>query len=142
MADRAINAPGGSPGFDPAFVAQARGMLGAETDAFLAALDGAPALALRINPLRAGAETVSAPFADGIVPWEKTGRYIASGAKPGASIWHFAGAFYVQEASAMLPAAVLGARPGEKILDLCAAPGGKSSQIAATLRRRRSLVMS
>ena len=48
---------------------------------------------------------------------------------PGSDPLHFAGLYYIQEPSAMLPAALLGACPGERVLDLCAAPGGKSTQL-------------
>jgi len=43
-----------------------------------------------------------------------------------------AGAFWVQDAAAALPAALLHTRPGERVADLCAAPGGKTAQLAAT----------
>ena len=114
------------------FVDQMRKMLGDETPAFLHALEGAPALALRLNPRR-GAADLAEEWADGAVPWEPNGRYLRPDVKPGASIAHAAGAFYLQEASAMASAAALDARPGERVLDLCAAPGGKSTQIAAAL---------
>lgn len=132
--------PAGSSGLDPAFIDNMRALLGGETEAFLAALEKAPALSLRINPLRACSAAAAARYAEEPVPWEPNGRYIIPGTRPGASIAHFSGAFYIQEASAMLPAAILGARPGEKILDLCAAPGGKSSQIAAALAGQGLLV--
>lgn len=51
----------------------------------------------------------------------------------GNSPWHHAGAFYSQEPSAMSAVTVLDPQPGEKVLDLCAAPGGKSTQIASAL---------
>lgn len=53
--------------------------------------------------------------------------------RPGRHPWHHAGAFYVQEPSAAAPAALLGVRPGLFVADLCAAPGGKSAQLAAAL---------
>lgn len=115
-------------------------MLGDETPAFLRAMDGPPALALRLNPRRAGAEAAAAPFADGAVAWAADGRYLREGARPGAAIAHAAGAYYVQEASAMAAAAALDARPGEIMLDLCAAPGGKSTQIAAAMKDAGLLV--
>ena len=110
-------------------------LLGDEYPAFLRALEDPPALALRLNPKRAGAEDAAAAYTDGPVPWEGLGRYLArrEGMKPGGSIAHAAGAFYLQEASAMASAAALDARPGERVLDLCAAPGGKSTQIAAAM---------
>ena len=115
-------------------------MLGPEYPAFLRAMEEPPALALRLNPRRPGAEAAAAEYIEGAVPWEKLGRYLKPGARPGAAIAHWAGAYYVQEASAMVSAAVLDARPGEVILDLCAAPGGKSTQIAATMDNRGVLV--
>ena len=53
--------------------------------------------------------------------------------KLGRHPYHHAGAFYSQEPSASAPAAMLDVQPGMKVLDLCAAPGGKSSQLAAAL---------
>ena len=75
----------------------------------------------------------AAPVRPDPVPWAENGYYLLPGARPGAGLSHFCGAFYVQEASAMLPAALLDVRPGQRVLDLCAAPGGKSSQLAAAL---------
>ena len=124
------------------FVDNMQKLLGDETPAFLRALDGAPALALRLNPKRRGAEAAAAAYIDGPVPWAAWGRYLKTqtGDRPGASVAHAAGAFYLQEASAMASAAVLDARPGERVLDLCAAPGGKSTQIAAAMADRGLLV--
>ena len=140
MCDNMKNMPAGPSGLDPAFIDNMRALLGGETEAFLQALEKAPALSLRINPLRALSGAAAARYSGDRVPWEENGRYIIPGARPGASAAHFSGAFYIQEASAMLPAAILDARPGEKILDLCAAPGGKSSQIAAGLMGEGILV--
>lgn len=74
------------------------------------------------------------------VPWEKTGRYLKNESAIGAGILHEAGGFYIQEPSAMLPAAVLNPRPGEWVLDLCAAPGGKATQLASYLKGEGLLV--
>lgn len=59
---------------------------------------------------------------------------------PGRHPYHDAGVYYIQEPSAMAPAAFLGAKPGEKVLDLCAAPGGKTTQIAGRMRGEGLLV--
>ena len=126
--------------FPEAFLTQMRALLGAEFDSFLAALDAPPALALRVNALRPGAADAAAAYCGDPVPWARDGYYLRPGGRPGASLAHACGAFYLQEASAMLSAAVLDAQPGERILDLCAAPGGKSGQIAAALRGRGVLV--
>ncbi len=76
------------------------------------------------------------------VPWEKDGFYYraAEDIAPGKHPYHTAGVYYIQEASAMAPAAALDPMPGERILDLCASPGGKSTQIAAHMRNRGLLI--
>ena len=126
--------------FPAAFLENMRAQLGEEADLFFSALEEPYAAALRLNPFRAGAEEAAAPFCDGAVPWCPDGRYVAPDARPGLSPLHAAGAYYIQEASAMAPAMALNAQPGELALDLCAAPGGKSGQIAAALAGRGALV--
>ena len=125
-----------------AFLNQMQELLGDETAAFLRALNDPPALALRLNPSRRDAEAAAAEYIDGPVPWAEGGRYLRTDGdlRPGAGIAHAAGAFYLQEASAMASAAALDAQPGERVLDLCAAPGGKSTQIAAALAGRGLLI--
>ena len=129
--------------YPAAFLDECREILKDEFPAFLRALALPPRRALRLNPQRNGAEQAAAPFLpDGAprVPWEPLGRYLAADAKPGAGIAHAAGAFYLQDASAMAPVATLDPQPGERVLDLCAAPGGKSGQIAARLNGRGFLL--
>ncbi len=60
--------------------------------------------------------------------------------RPGKHPLHEAGAYYIQEPSAMAPVAYMDIRPGDRVLDLCASPGGKSTQIAALLRGEGILV--
>ena len=122
------------------FINEIREMLGDDLPAFLHALDEKPALALRVNPLRPGAYEASKEFLGDPVPWAKNGYYIKEGTRPGLSVAHECGAFYMQEASAMVSASVMNAQPGEKILDLCAAPGGKSTQLAASMMGEGLLV--
>ena len=118
-----------------AFLDNMQKLLGDEYPAFLRALDEPPALALRLNPRRAGAERAARTYIDAPVPWARDGYYLIQreGLRPGSAVAHAAGTYYLQEASAMASAAVLDARPGERVLDLCAAPGGKSTQIAAAI---------
>lgn len=75
------------------------------------------------------------PGLDGPVPWAEGGFYIPLSSRLGQSVLHEAGAFYLQEPSAMAPAEALGALPDEMVLDLCAAPGGKTFQLAKKLTR-------
>ena len=74
------------------------------------------------------------------VPWEETGYYYDDSASPGKHPYHEAGLYYIQEPSAMAPVHYLDPRPGERILDLCAAPGGKSTQIAVKMQGKGILI--
>ena len=123
-----------------AFLAEIRSLLGEETEAFLLEMERPYAHTLRLNPFRENAETAAAPFIEGKVEWCEAGRYYKDDTRPGLSPLHFAGAYYIQEASAMAPATALNVQPGDRVLDLCAAPGGKSGQLAAALMGEGLLV--
>ena len=84
----------------------------------------------------------SIPDQEGLHPvlWEPDGLYYPEWFRPGRLPWHEAGMYYIQEASAMAPAVLCDAQPGERVLDLCAAPGGKSTKLAASLQGRGLLV--
>ena len=112
--------------------------LGEEYEAFLQSLQRPRAVALRMNPLKGEPPTL--PFVTEPVPWEPLGYYYDPEARPGLHVFHEAGVYYLQEASAMAPVALLEPQPGEKICDLCAAPGGKSTQIAGRLSGRGMLL--
>ncbi|MGM9603793.1 MAG: RsmB/NOP family class I SAM-dependent RNA methyltransferase, partial [Faecousia sp.] len=114
------------------FLERIRAQLGDEYEAFLDSLQRPRAVALRFNPLKG--EPPALPFVGAPVPWEPMGFYYDPEARPGLHVYHEAGVYYLQEASAMAPVALLNPQPGEKICDLCAAPGGKSTQIAGRLR--------
>ena len=116
-----------------AFVERMRHQLGNELSAFLSALEEPPVRGIRLNPLKP-AEAAGRYTETGCIPWAADGYFLPPDSDAGATIAHAAGAFYIQEPGAMLPAAVLGAAPGEKILDLCAAPGGKSTQIGCAMQ--------
>ena len=75
------------------------------------------------------------------IPWAAPyGFWYSEEERPGKSPLHEAGLYYLQEPSAMSVAALAGARPGEKVLDLCAAPGGKSTQLAGAMLGKGLLV--
>lgn len=122
-----------------AFVERMRQQLGDEMPAFLSSLEETPARGIRLNPLKPTKAALRYTEA-GSVPWETDGYMLPGESDAGSTILHAAGAFYIQEPGAMLPARVLDARPGEKILDLCAAPGGKTTQIGCAMRGEGLLV--
>ena len=74
------------------------------------------------------------------VPWAKGCYFVEGDARPGLDPLHEGGLFYLQEPSALSAVSALDPRPGERVLDLCAAPGGKSTQIAALMQGRGLLV--
>lgn len=109
-------------------------LLGTEADAFFAALDQSPSRALRFDPEKVSLEELRAALGDGLgkpVPFAPNSFYFQFDSI-GNHPLHHGGALYVQEPAAMAPVAALGERKFRWILDLCAAPGGKSLQAAAT----------
>ena len=114
----------------------------AEYDAFLASYDRGRTYGLRYNPLKLDRKRFleEMPFSLRKVPWAEEGFYYEADEQPGKSIFHEAGAFYIQEPSAMAVVSVLDPKPGERILDLCAAPGGKSTHIAGRMQGQGLLV--
>ena len=86
-----------------AFLQRMKAQLGPEYGAFLESLERPRAVALRFNPLKG--ERPSLPFAGAEVPWEPEGVYYDPEARPGLHVYHEAGVYYLQEASAMAPVA-------------------------------------
>ena len=122
-----------------AFLSSISRQLHSEMPAFLATYENEAVRALRRNPLKPVPDSALPPH--GLtVPWEHEGILIPSDSAAGTHPLHEAGAWYLQEPGAMLPVAVLNPQPGEKVLDLCAAPGGKSTQIAGRMLGRGLLV--
>jgi len=125
------------------FEKRMRELLGAEYDAFAKGYDAEHAAGLRVNTMKLSAEEFEniAPVQVRKIPWVKNGFYYdADVAQPAKHPYYFAGLYYIQEPSAMTPAAVLPVTPGERVLDLCAAPGGKSTELAAKLSGEGVLV--
>lgn len=121
------------------FFTRMQRLLGDAFASFLASYDAPRNPGLRINPLKC-AETPALPFLRTQIPWEPYGYYYDPDARPGLHPYHDAGVYYLQEPSAMSAARLLDAQPGERVLDLCAAPGGKSTQLAAAMQGRGLLV--
>ncbi|MCD8083357.1 MAG: RsmB/NOP family class I SAM-dependent RNA methyltransferase [Clostridiales bacterium] len=117
------------------FLQEMRTLLGGEYDVWLSSCDGRPAQGLRIHSgkLSAGRWEQMAPFPVDPVPWTPNGYYIPEGERPSKDPRYDAGLYYIQEPSAMAPAALLCVKPGDRVLDLCAAPGGKSTELGVRL---------
>ncbi|KRN33179.1 RsmF rRNA methyltransferase first C-terminal domain-containing protein [Liquorilactobacillus mali] len=111
-------------------------LLGEDAPAFFEGLQTEPVKAFRVNPLKENYENIDYAL-DRPVPYVPTGFY---GSVSGKSLDHQTGYVYSQEPSAMYVAEVGDIQPGEVILDLCAAPGGKSTQIATKLAGQGLLV--
>ena len=124
------------------FVNRMKTMLGTEYEQFEACYDREKYRALRFNPLKGKMNDFlnRSPFALSSVSWSKYGYYYDGSDAPGKHPYHDAGVYYIQEPSAQLPAVLLEALPGERILDLCSAPGGKATQIAADMEGKGLLI--
>ena len=109
------------------FLARMKEKLGESFPDFLSAYQNPPVRGLRVNNLKIPREEFLRrfPYSLAPVPWEENGFYVQE-EKLGAHPYHFAGLYYLQEPSAMCAAPLLGAAEGERVLDLCAAPGGKA----------------
>ncbi len=126
--------------FPELFELRMKTLLGKECDDFLAAYDRPRNVGLRVNPLKTENPPDLRRFGLTPVPWARCGYYYDGQTRPGLSPYHEAGLYYLQEPSAMAPAGLLDVRPGMKVLDLCAAPGGKTTQLAAALQGQGLLV--
>ncbi len=124
------------------FEERMKGMLGEEYDQFAASYEKPRTWGLRVNTLKITPEEFVriAPFHLKKIPWVENGFYYREEDRPSRHPYYFAGLYYLQEPSAMAPASRLDVRPGERVLDLCAAPGGKSTELGARLRGRGLLV--
>lgn len=114
-----------------------------EWAAFFACYDKKPFKGVRLNPLRGSRCALKPllPFLGAPVAWEENGYY-TNAERVGADPFHFAGVFYSQEPSAMCAAPLLEVKAGEKVLDLCSAPGGKGTQLACAMDGKGIIVLN
>jgi NOL1/NOP2/sun family putative RNA methylase len=126
----------------PAFLERMNQLLGPEFPAFEAAMNGSRVNSVRVNTGKLEVSELEAFVGQLLerVPWCEAGVYVSHEARLGSSWLHAAGGLYVQEASAMAVVQALEPQPGERILDLCAAPGGKSTHIAQLIHGSGLLV--
>ena len=113
-----------------AYIDRMRIQLGEAFPAYLAAMNKPEKRAARVNDLKLDAAALSTLRPD-FVPAGGGSFLLPPGFAPGKDLLHAAGAYYVPEISAQMPAGLFDLEPGMAVLDLCAAPGGKSSQLAA-----------
>lgn len=128
--------------YPEAFLERMKALLGKEYPDFLDCLQKEPCRGLRINSLKANIKDSLSrlPFTLSPVPWAENGFYYSDADTPGKHPFHEAGVYYIQEPSAMAAVPLLQVTPGEQVLDLCAAPGGKSTQIGCALKGQGLLV--
>lgn len=128
--------------YPEAFLNRMKQLLGTGYPDFLDSQKKEPCRGLRLNSLKAETADFSAdvPFSLSPVPWAEYGFYYGIQDTPGKHPYHEAGVYYIQEPSAMSAVPHLQPSPGEKVLDLCAAPGGKSTQIGCALQGKGLLV--
>lgn len=117
------------------FAEKMRGILGEEYGDFAAGFDKPRHYGLRVNTGKISPEHFMeiAPFHLTRIPWTDNGFYYEEEDAPSRHPYYYAGLYYIQEPSAMTPASRLLVEPGERVLDLCAAPGGKATELGAKL---------
>jgi NOL1/NOP2/sun family putative RNA methylase len=125
-----------------AFLARMERWLGDEYPAFLASYDQPAPNGLRANTLKIAPEALRErlPFALESLAWPPAAFRVSEEEQPGRHPYHAAGLYYLQDPSAMSVAALLAPQPGERVLDLAAAPGGKATHLASLLANQGLLV--
>lgn len=115
-------------------------LLGEEYDRYLESFEKPSSHGLRVNTRKwTPGECVTAMRRSGLcerltpVPWIPNGLFYEKELKLSKNPYYYAGLYYLQEPSAMTPASVLPVNPGDRVLDLCAAPGGKSTELGVKL---------
>lgn len=124
------------------FLDNMKKLLGAEYDAWLRSYDEKPFQGLRINQMKLNRDRWEEKglYTTRRVDWTENGYYCEDDSRPAKDAYYFAGLYYLQEPSAMAPASILPVEPGDRVLDLCAAPGGKSTELGAKLGGQGLLV--
>lgn len=125
------------------YIAQMKNLLKDEYDEYIASFEDERLYGIRVNTLKMNAEDFAAKGLYELSPvkWCKDGFYYnGANVRPSKSPYYHAGLYYLQEPSAMSTAAAAEIMPGERVLDVCAAPGGKSTQTGAALKGEGILV--
>ena len=124
------------------FLERMKEMLGDDYDAFLKSYKNPRTYGLRVNTAKLSCQDFQAlsPFPIRPIPWINTGYFYEEESRPARCPYYQAGLYYLQEPSAMTPADRLPVEPGDRVLDLCGAPGGKSTELGAKLMGEGLLV--
>ena len=124
------------------YLSMMKRLLKEEYEDYLASFEEERNFGLRVNTSKISVEDFVkiCPFKIEKIPWTQDGFYYKEEDRPAKHPYYFAGLYYLQEASAMLPAQVLPVEEGDLVLDACAAPGGKSSKLANKLNKTGVLV--
>lgn len=125
-----------------AFEQKMKNMLGEDYDAYVSSFTHPYYHGLRVNTTKISVEDFLkiSPFQLTPVPWTNNGFYYSENEQPAKHPYYYAGLYYIQEPSAMTPASLLPIQEGDRVLDTCAAPGGKSTELAAKLNGSGLLV--
>jgi NOL1/NOP2/sun family putative RNA methylase len=113
-----------------------RRLLGEEYEEYLRCYSKPHFGGIRVNTLKLTPEEFEklCPFSIRRIPWIANGYYYdTEEEQPARHPYYYAGLYYIQEPSAMTPASLLPIQKGDKVLDICAAPGGKSTELGAKL---------
>ena len=121
--------------FDPSsslpleFCLRMQQLLGEEYDAFLNSLAAPRTYGLRVNTAKISCEQFEeiCPFPIEPIPWIPGGYFYPEDVRPSRYAFYQAGLYYLQDPGAMTPASRISIHPGDRVLDLCAAPGGKAT---------------
>ncbi len=122
------------------FLDRLRLLLGDDYDNYLASFETVYGQTLRVNRLKMTPADLIRRFVFEPVPWCENGFYYQGEERLSLHPYYYAGIYYLQEPSAMAPAHFLPVEPGDHVLDLCAAPGGKTTALAAKLQGEGLLV--
>lgn len=124
------------------FLTRMQQMLGEDYKEFIMSYEQPRQYGLRVNTLKITPEEFKTitPFPVKPIPWVENGFYYSEDIHPAQDPYYAAGLYYLQEPSAMTPAGRLPIADGDRVLDLCAAPGGKATELAARLKNTGTLV--
>ena len=118
------------------FLDRMKTMLGDDFQAFLNSYQQPRTFGLRVNTAKISCEEFEkiVPFSISPIPWIPDGYFYPEDVRPSKCAFYQAGLYYLQEPSAMTPVSRLLPKPGEYVLDMCAAPGGKATALGAALK--------